>query len=352
MSLAKQVKKLIFSNKYTFDEISKLVNEPIETCITAFESYYKAPIPSSLLIVGNIKARETLKKYILADKSVLLHGNNGVGKDISLKHIATESGLFLRRCVPIEEKQIVQAFGEAPFSKTDFLFVIDVDSLPKKKYAVLKKYITDNKSPVVLTAVSRDSINKRVLSEVKGVHFTEPSPAEVEKFLRRKYNWDGNIADIYDEDMRIVISRVLNKIEAGYKIDDEEISSAVLAFDLSCGYATDKEFEKCKEPLWWVLRWLAFNQWRKFPNKRDQLENLERLSEIDYRKFMYNEKYLREMLMGLKTSQRRGRFSFPVWPKKVTAEKNEIEKMKKPKEKPPKKVIVKENTPTDFSKWL
>jgi len=355
--LPKRIKKLIFSNRYTFDDISKLTGEPLEKCISAFESYYRMPIPPSLLIVGNEKVRADLKEYISASDAVFLYGNNGVGKDISLRKISEELGLTLRKCTPTDEDQIIQAFGEAPFEHTDFLFVIDIESLNKKKYSILKKYVSDNESAVVLTGMSKDSVNKRILDLLVIVKLSDPSPVEVKEFLKRKYSWNGDIRDVYDSDMRVVISRVLNEIDGtiDYKpVEEKEIKSGTLAFDLSCGYAKREDFGFCKEPLWWVIRWLAYNQYKKFPrNKRVQLENLRKLSEIDFKKRVWKEKYLREMLLDLKTSPVRTRFSFPVWQKKITAEEeDEIEKLKKAKEKPKPKIVVAEPNQVDFSQWI
>ena len=62
--LAKQVKKLIFSNRFTIEMISQLLGEPVSNCVEAFESFYKTPIPPSLLIIGNEKGRGLLRENV------------------------------------------------------------------------------------------------------------------------------------------------------------------------------------------------------------------------------------------------------------------------------------------------
>ena len=71
---AKQIKKLIFTNQYTFQDISNILDLPIEKCISEFESYYKTQIPPSLLIVGNKKQRGLLKQHIQSCQPVYLYG--------------------------------------------------------------------------------------------------------------------------------------------------------------------------------------------------------------------------------------------------------------------------------------
>jgi len=324
---------------------------PIEDCIKAFESIYKTPIPASLLIVGNREVRAKLLENVKDNVSTLICGPNGTGKDTSLREVAEKLSLEIIKCVPLKQADVALSFGKAPFyNNNNHLYLVDMDSYPKKQYSVLLKYIKESERPFILIAQSKNKIHKRLLKELKTLFFSAPSPKDVEYFLKAKYNWNGNIEDIYDEDMRIVIARVLAdpKIES-VKIDDP-ITSQFLAFNIGCGYTKPHDFEKLQEPLWWVIRWIAFNQRKKFPKKIQQLDNLEKLAEIDRNKFYYPAEYTQQMLLGLNTSPRRGMFTWPPWPKKKVVEEVElVTKIKKRASKPKPKEILKQ---VDFTKWL
>ncbi len=97
--------------------------------------------------------------------------------------------------------------------------------------------------------------------------------------------------------MRIVISRVLADPGIESITIDEPINSQIMAFNIGCGNAKPKDFNNFKEPLWWVIRWLAFNQRKKFPRITQQLENLKKLAEIDSKKFIYPSFYVEQMFV-------------------------------------------------------
>lgn len=247
---------------------------------------------------------------------------------------------------------MVISFGKGPlYNNNNSLYIIDIDSFPKKKYSILLQYIKETLRPLVFVANNKDKIHKKLLKELDYIHFSPPSPKDVEYFLKTKYNWKGDIEDIYDEDMRVVISRVLASPELQSVKVKELIDSRIMAFNISCGYTKFEDFDNMKEPIWWVIRWLAYNQRKKFPSKEIQLNNLKKIAEIDKNKFYYPPRYIRSMLIGLPTSPRRSQFSWPPWPKKEKTVKLElVEKLKKGKsaKKEAKKVLEQ----VDFSRWL
>ena len=323
--LANQVKLLVNQNRFTMVEIAHTCGAPVEVCINVYEKFYGTTIPPALLVVGNETVRKQLKDNIKNGVKTLLCGPNGTGKDIAIKQIANELHLTLIKSVPLKQSDIVLSFGKGPLYKNnDNLYVIDINSLSKKKYSILLKYVKDSERPLVLVADSKDKVHKTVLKRLDILSFGIISPTVVARFLRRKFNWEGDIKKIYDQDMRVVFSRIFADENLERVHIQKEIPSSIFAFNLSCGFSKYEDFTQLKEPLWWVIRWLGFNQWRKFPNKQDQLDNLEKLAEIDRQKFYFPKEYIQQMLLDLKTTSRRGRFVFPPWPKKRVEIKEEL----------------------------
>lgn len=279
------------------------------------------------IIVGNYDARKQLKQNILNCKPTLLTGPNGVGKSSVVAEIAEFNGLNLRIVYPLDQDEIVREFGVGPtvVSSKDF-YVIEADGLNIKKYSILKNYIKNAKRPFVIIVQNKDRINKRISKLLDIIEFSYPTTEDVEKLLREYYDWDGKIEDIYDPDMRVVMAR----INAGEKIfkppKEKTIPAKDLAVELGYGYVKKKDFEELDQPLWWVIRWLGYNQKLKFPKSpTTMLKNLDKLSFIDsvcYKNsdktkiFYGNDDYLHYMLMGVRGSPRRAFFKFPIWPRK------------------------------------
>jgi len=270
------------------------------------------------IIVGNYEARKILRNNILTFQPTLLVGPNGVGKSSVVAQIAEFNGYDLRVVYPLEQKEIVKEFGVGPTEVSGKrLYVIEADGLNAKKYSILKNYINNNAQPIVIIAQSKGKVNKRILKLLEVIEFSYPDIEEVETLLRDHYNWVGDIEDIYDPDMRVVMARI-NTGEKLFKPPQEKIISArEFAEELGFGYVKKKDFDELKQPLWWVIKWLAYNQKLKFPRSPTiMLKNLEKLSFIDEYKFKGVENYLHYMLMGVKGSPRRAFFKFPLWPKK------------------------------------
>ena len=302
----------------------------------------------NLIIVGNYEAREKLRKNISNCIPTLLVGPNGVGKSSVVKELAGFMEYNFRNVYPIDQQDIVKEFGVGPTSAfNNDMYVIEADGLNRKKFAILKAYIQNAKRPLVVICQSRESVNKKLIKYLDVIAFTFPTMEEVEKLLREHYNWDGNILDVYDPDMRVVMAR----INSGERIikppQTEHIQAKDLAVELGFGYVKKRDFNKLKQPLWWVIRWLSFNQRLKFPKSPTiLLNNLEKLSIIDTYKFAGVDNYLHYMLMGVKGSPRRAFFKFPIWPKKKEVDVG-FDSMTKAPERP-KKIVER----FDLTNWL
>lgn len=342
--LAKHVKKLFLQNRFTLEDISIITGKPIEECAKEYQEYYNLPISSSMFIVGNQKSRKTLLECIRNAKPCLLIGPNGVGKTSAVRDIAKSNGLTIKRAYPLSQKELVKEFMRGPYDPANNnLYVVEADALNNKKYSVLKKYVKDTKRPFVVIANSKKTLNSRITKKLKIIKFLPPTPEDVEIFLRKKYNWDGNIYDVYDPDMRLVLNRVLGDKDLIKPNESKTINARDCAIELSYGYFKKEGFEELDQPIWWVIRWLAYNQNRKFRHKKDILKNLLKLSYIDSKKFTFSQTHIENMLLNLKGSPRRVKFKFPPWTSKETKE----EEIFKPfKEKP------ETTTKVDISSWL
>jgi len=352
-NLAESVKNLIYTNRFTLDDIAHILGVPKEECIKTYENYYNSPIPIALFIVGNLEARQQLKESVNSSEKILLTGPNGVGKTSAVRELAHNLGLRLKMCLPLSQSDIVNSFGRAPTNEVDSnLYVIECDSLPKRHYSILLEYVKNSKRPIILIAKDKKQIHGNVLKHLTNIVFTPPSIKDVTIFLRKKYAWEGDVDDIYDLDMRVILNRIITDSNLQKPQPKKQISAEATAFDISCGYFGKEEFQMLKDPLWFVIRWLAYNQDKKLPKLDDQLDNLKKLAKIDTYKFRIKKDYVEEMLLKLKSSPRRARFSFPPFRKKVKGEEG-FEKIKKPKGFTPQKVVkAAQPKGVDMGKWF
>jgi len=331
---AKIVKKLLFTNRYTMEDISTMMSIPIEKCVEEYESYYNFPIPASMFIVGNHDSRMKLRTCINGLIPALIVGPNGVGKTSAIRELAHDLKLTLRIIYPITQEDIVKEFGlRIKDSSNKDLFVIEADTLGKKKYSILSAYIEQARRPIILVAKDESTLHGNIVKKCEVIHFSPPTMNDVDIFLKNKYTWEGDIKDIYDMDMRIVLARLFGDLDINKPQLQAKKDATSMAVDLSFGYEKVEAFDKLKDPIWWVIRNLSYNQPVKFRDSASRLGNLKKLSIIDLYKHKCDETYLKYMLVGLKGSPRRSYFKFPPWPHK--------EKKEKPYERMTKKQKIK-----------
>lgn len=298
-----------------------------------------------VIIVGNYEARKQLRKNVLKCIPTLLVGPNGIGKTSSVKELADILDLKLRLIYPLTQEEIVKEFGIGPTDPSnEEMYVVEADGLSARKFSILKNYIKNIERPFVIICQREDKLNKKLVKNLVKIEFTIPSTEDVENFIRNNYGWDGDINDIYDPDMRVVLYRLLTGEKIYKPSEIEKITAKDLAVELGFGYVKKGTFDKLEQPLWWVVRWLTFNQRLKFPRSPTTLlNNLSKLSLIDEYKFYGVDDYLHYMLLGTRGSPRRAFFKFPIWPKK----KEEVDSYSKI-DKAPEKSREK----FDLSRWL
>jgi len=157
--------------------------------------------------------------------------------------------MTMNKIIPLNQDEIVKEFGVGPSdASNNFLYVIEADGLNARKYSILKNYVSNSKRPLIIITQTKEKLNKNVVKLLDIVEFSYPSFEDVEKLLITQYGWEGNIEDIYDPDIRIVLSRVLTG-EMIVKPPEEEIPSAQdLAVELGYGYVKKEDFEHLEQP--------------------------------------------------------------------------------------------------------
>lgn len=344
--LAHMTKKLLWTNRYTMEDISDMLGEPIEECTKAFEGYYNREIPLDLFIVGNMEARADIRRCIRNRKPCLVYGPNGVGKSSAVRKLATD--LNLRRIYPLSQEKMAEEFGAAPMQKENKdLFVVEADNFSSRKYAILNKYVSEAVRPMIFIVNDKKTINGHVRKKMEEIQFSSPTREELKRFLTKKFNIsEDKFEEVYDSDVRITMERLLGTGEGEKYTKEQEINAHDFARELSFGYSNMEDFEQLYQPLWWVIRSLANNMKMKFPTReRKQLRNMMNLSFIDSVKWLYPKKHIKNMLLNLDGSPRRGYFKYPVWPPKEKKEKH-YKKLKKSKSN------YKEPESVDLTSWL
>lgn len=345
MILGKRVKKLLQQNKHTLNEISYILGESIEKCVKSYENYYNAPIPPSILIVGNERKIKHLKRLIDNGEKILLYGDNGVGKSSAVRSLSEK----YRTVVSYAEKtdQLIKDFGDLPFKK-NYLFVLEAERFYWRGYALLKKYLKDSNAPFIVIVNNKKEVHKSILDLLTPVRFTPPSKQDIEKFLKKKFpDWKGNIDNVYNKDFRVLLRKVMFDInEDDRRNEEEHLDSKALAYKILVGKVTPKDIENAKEPLPWTARYLGYNVVNFFYKKKGR-EFMDLLCFYDLNKYNFRQDFLKGVLLSLPKREKRGRLYFPPFPPKKKKEEIKLEhnknvkvEVKKPKIKTASDMII------------
>lgn len=302
-------------------------------------------------LLGNKTQKQKLKQNIINHIHTLIYGKHGIGKSYATRRIILQLGLEEMISYPLSQEDIVRDFGVAPQTPNKVCFIIEADSLSKKTYRIINSYLNSSKNPLVFIALSKNSLHANLLKKLDCIEFKPPTHEEVAYFLKQAFNWEGNISTIYDEDIRVVMRRLLYDRNYKFSLEElDEVQAEKVAFDILRGYAGFDSFEKYHKPFNWVLNWLAHNLKKFFPRDKKKLfENLSIISWIGSQLFIGQEPsiYLKGLLLQMEHSRRMGKLQFPPQAYKEK-KKKEVNKIKKKRIKTPmKKTLFTQTTLID-----
>jgi len=329
--LGKRVKKLVYQNRFTLPEIACLCNSTVEECTTAYENYTGKKILASFLIAGNEKQRNQLRKLILNNEKILLFGEHGVGKSSLPRLIASEIGWQIKYSYPRNTEDLLKDFAQLPLQTRNTIFVVEGDSFYWRAYALINFYVKESKNPFIVIVNKKDTVHATVAKQMTPLKLQAPTRKDVEQFVKKKYpDWQGDIEDIYDSDMRVTLRNILSGIKSFKPIEEEKLSSQQVAYKILTGKCEKKDFENCEHPFIFILNWLG-NNLHKFYSSVSPSENL---SFVDTYKYDYKQKYLNGILLNFGKHDKRAKMNFPPIKFKPKEEKEDWLHGKKKKTKP------------------
>ena len=325
INVGKTVKKWIGQGK-NIAEVSTILHSmghkySIQDCIDAYYDYMGwRRVISERSGAGFIKA-------VLNREKIHVYGSTGVGKTFTVKSVAKELDLDMIVSYARLTDDLVADWGTTPYEEDDKLFVLEGDAFYWKAYGVIKNYIINSKSTVVIITTGKDTPTKNITKLVKQIKIFPPSKDEMQHYiLQFDPNWKGDIDKIYDRDQRITWRNYLynkNERTAPY----EGITQAKdIAYKILKGTATIEDFEKSVHPWYFVLGWISYNA-VNFYNDDKLKKALHALAWIDTHKFNYKQRYLVQMLLELPKADMKGFMSFPPYKSKPKTETTVTQKV-------------------------
>jgi len=328
----RNVKKLVYQNSFSVDEIAKMTKHSIEECMEAFEIYTGKKLPASFLIAGNERQIKQLRKLILQRKKILLFGKNGIGKSIIPKKIAQEIGWRIVYSHPTNNEELLVDFSETPLKTKYTIFVIEGDSFYWRSYGLVNHYIKESKNPIIIVVDDANKVHATVRKQLVIIKLSSPTREDVKKWVEKKYpDWKGNINDVYDENMRITLRNIKYGIKTFKPSKKEKLDAQQVAYRVIQGKATFQDFENCIHPFDWILSWIGYNAHTFYFGTDVQ----DLISWIDDKKYNFKSDYLIGCLLNLRKPDKRGKLKFP--PRGFKPKKKEKEDWVKEKGKIKKK---------------
>jgi len=343
--LGKMVKKWMGQGK-NLEEVALFLGKTPEECYSAFQRY-----------MGRNQVSQQDKKLLDLIKNkgkVHLYGETGCGKTYLVKQLSALLHKELVVSSARNEDDLLSDFADTPFIEDDFIFVLEGDGYYWKKYGLVKKYIEDSRSSVIIITEGKDTPTKNITKHLVQVKKLPPTRSEVLTFLKTLSNSPAQeeiIEDCFDElyskDWRKVWRNFLYGKEEEIK-QKEKIDAKQVSYKLLKGTATLEDFENCVHPLSFILNWLGYNLHSFYEDKRTLARNLDLVSYVDANKYNLKLTYLRSLLLELTPMEKKGEFIFPPFkPKKKDEKKVEdvnytvsLIKQKKVKKSPKKMVSV------------
>lgn len=354
INLGRTVKKWLGQGK-DIVEISSILTTlgykySVQDCIDAYYSLmgWMRVIPE--------RSSQELVKAILNKEKLHIYGDTGCGKTFTIKNIASELNLDLMVSYATTNEELVADWGTEPYEEDDRLFVLEGEGFYWRSYAVIKDYILNCKSALVIITTKQDTPTKNITKMVKQFKIFTPSKTDMQTYISQfDPNWDGDIDKIYDRDQRITWRNYLYHTQNKSAPSEGIVDAKNVAYKILTGKATYSDFEKCIHPWNFVIGWISYNASNFYYD--DTLKDvLNKLAFVDTYKFNYKRRYLIQILLELPTAEKKGFMTFPPYkltPKeedeKVETSEYVIEKYKvnKPKQKPKSSKRFKQTTLID-----
>ena len=358
INLGKTVKKWLGQGK-NITEVSASINAlghkcSIQECIDAYYDYM------GWHRIFSERSGDEVIRAILNREKIHIYGGTGVGKTFTIKSIAKELDLDIIFSYARLNENLAADWGATPFEEDDKLFVLEGDAFYWRAYGVMKNYIVNSKSALVIITTGKDTPTKNITKLLKQFKIFPPSKDEMEHYiLQFDPNWTGDINKIYDRDQRLTWRNYLyNKTEKTTPYEGV-IDAKTISYKILKGTATIKDFEKSIHPWHFVIGWISYNAKNFYSGKK--LEKvLHSLAWIDTYKFNYKQQYLVQMLLELPKAEMKGFMAFPPYKNKTKVEEDTVKKVDyviekyklnpkpKPKKKGKQKKIVEEDDEDDF----
>lgn len=270
---------------------------------------------------------EYIRNAITHNKPIHIYGSTGVGKTFFVKDVAEELDKELHISYARSEEYLAGDFGDGPFQISDSVFLLEGDGYYWKKYGLIKNYIENSKVSFIIITIGRETPTKNVTKLLQQLQIYPPTRSEI-LGLMRTYNPDlteFDLEDVYDKDYRKVWMK-LKFGTVGHKkaVKGINYDAKTMAYNLAKGKVVLEDFDRCTMPISWVLNWLGYNA-HTFWSSKTLAHNLEIISWADANKYNFKEIYIKQALMGLIPSTRKGYMSFPPF-KKEDVEKIEDKK--------------------------
>lgn len=344
-NLGKSVKKWLGQGK-NIEEISALLKKSPEECYSAFQRYMGRTQIS--------KHDNKLLELIKNREKIHLYGETGSGKSYLVRQLSSLLGFDMVVSSPRSEEDLLKDFADTPFIENRFIFVLEGDAYYWRKYGLVKKYIEDSKSCVIIITEKKETPTKNITKHLTQVKKLPPTRSEVLTFLKSYVNnvnheeiIEDSLEDCYDKDWR--------KVWRNFRYGKEEtakqkriIDAKTVAYRIMKGEATLQDFDDCKHPLSFILNWLGYNLHSFYNNKQTLLRNFNIVSYVDANKYNLKKSYLLSLLLEITPMEKKGQLNFPPFKPKKKDESKGVEtnytisliKQKKVKKRAKKSVSV------------
>ena len=194
-----------------------------------------------------------------------------------------------------------------------------------------------NKNPIIIIVTKKDTVHKTVQKQLVPIKLYPPTQQDVEEFVRSRYpEWNGNIKDVYDKDLRITLRKIRYGITSYKPQLIDKFDAQKVAYRILQGKATRKDINNMSHPQLFLLNWLGNNSHKFYSD----LQKLDDISFVDSGKYYFKKKYLDGVLLNLGKANKRAKMKFPpikFKPPKEKEEKWEKKKLRRSKKPTPKK---------------